>query len=354
MSSRRKNEVSGRVQTVLGPIESSDLGVTVAHEHLLLDITCYTVQAEHATGRALRDSPVQIDMLGDLPSRFLYSLENMRLLDERVALQEVLRFRRAGGDSVVETTSATIGRDPLAYARISRATGLNVVMGSGYYVSVSHPPDMAERTVDSIAEEIVRDLTVGVGETGIRSGVIGEVGCSFPLHPDERKSLVASGIAQRETGAPVTLHTGGPREAKCEILDALLEGGANPRKVIFGHSDGYLDPDDLRALAEVGCYIQLDVFGWEDTSIERILPGFRFTNDAERLQSIANIAEMGYIDHVLVAQDVCQPWQYVCMGGKGYAHHLESIVPRMRRLGFADEDLRRIFVDNPARALAFE
>ena len=293
-------------------------------------------------------------MLGDLPSRFLYSLENMRLLDERVALQEVLRFRRAGGDSVVETTSATIGRDPLAYARISRATGLNVVMGSGYYVSVSHPPDMAKRTVDSIAEEIVRDLTVGVGETGIRSGIIGEVGCSFPLHPDERKSLVASGIAQRETGAPVTLHTGGPREAKCEILDALLEGGANPRKVIFGHSDGYLDPDDLRTLAEAGCYIQLDVFGWEDTSIERILPGFRFTNDAERLQSIANIAEMGYIDHVLVAQDVCQPWQYVRMGGKGYAHHLESIVPRMRRLGFADEDLRRIFVDNPARALAFE
>ncbi len=293
------------MQTVLGPIDPFELGITVTHEHLLLDITCYTVEAEHATGRAFRDAPITMDMLGDLPSRFQYSLENMRLLDERTATEEVLRFRHAGGRSVVDTTSANIARDPLAYARISRATGLNVVMGAGYYVSVSLPHDMPDRTVDSIAGEIVRDVTVGVGDTGVKSGVIGEIGCSFPLHPQEKKSLYASGMAQKETGAPLTLHTGGPRAAKDEILRVLLEAGANPAKIIFGHSDGYVDPDDLRALAEAGCYIQLDVFGWEDTSIERVMPGVRFTTDAERLQSIANIAEMGFIDRVMVGQDVC-------------------------------------------------
>ncbi len=348
------SELSGKVQTVLGPVEPSELGITVTHEHLLLDITCYTVEAEHATGRAFRDAPITMDVLGDLPSRFQYSLENMRLLDEQTAMEEVLRFRHAGGQSVVDTTSANISRDPLACARISRATGLNVVMGAGYYVSVSHPADMADKTVDSIAEEIVRDVTVGVGSTGIKSGIIGEIGCSMPLHPQERKSLFASGMAQKETGAPLSLHSGGPKGSKNETLDILLEAGANPKKVIFGHSDDLMDRDGLRALGEAGCYIQLDVFGWEDTSLERVVPGVRFTTDAERLQIIATIAEMGFIDRVLVAQDVCQPWQHVRKGGKGFAHHLENIVPRMRRMGLTESDLEKIFVENPASALAFE
>jgi phosphotriesterase-related protein len=348
------SDISGKVQTVLGPIDPSELGITVTHEHLLLDITCYTVEAEHATGRAFRDAPITMDMLGDLPSRFLYSLENMRLLDDQTATEEVLRFRHAGGGSVVDTTSANIARDPLAYARISRATGLNVVMGAGYYVSVSLPDDMPDRTADSITEEIVRDLTVGVGDTGVRSGVIGEIGCSLPLHPQEKKSVYASGMAQKETGAPLTLHSPGDWKAKHEVLQVLLEAGANPQKIIFGHSDGFRDRDGLRALAEAGCYIQLDVFGWEDTSLERVMPGVRFTSDAERLEIIADVAEMGFIDRVMVGQDVCQPWQYARNGGKGFSHHLENIVPRMRGLGFTEADLHKIFVENPARAFAFE
>jgi phosphotriesterase-related protein len=348
------SDISGKVQTVLGPIDPSELGVTVTHEHLLLDITCYTVEAEHATGRVFRDAPITMDMLGDLPSRFQYSLENMRLLDEQTATQEVLRFKHAGGQSVVDTTSANIARDPLAYARISRATGLNVVMGSGYYVSVSLPDDMATRTADSIAAEIVRDVTVGVGDTGVKSGIIGEIGCSIPLHPQEKKSVYASGIAQKETGAPLTLHAPDDRALREQVLQTLLEAGANPEKVIFGHSDGFRDRDGIRALAEAGCYIQLDVFGWEDTSLERVMPEVCFTTDTERLEIIASIAEMGFIDQVMVAQDVCQPWQYVGKGGKGFAHHLENLIPRMRKLGFTEADLHKIFVENPARALAFE
>ena len=291
------NDISGKVQTVLGVISPTELGITVAHEHLLLDITCYTVQAEHATGRALRDAPITMAGLGKLPDHFQYSLENMRLLDERIAIQEAMNYCHWGGQSVVDATSATIARDPLAYARISRATGLNVIMGSGYYVAVSHPPDMADRSIDSIADEIIRDIKLGVGDTGIKSGIIGEIGCSLPLHSDEKKSLFASGLAQNETGAPLTLHTGGPRAAKDEILSTLTDSGANPEKVIFGHSDGYEDIEGLRVLAEAGCYIQLDVFGWEDTSIDLLFPGeVGFTNDSERLRSMATVAEMWFID----------------------------------------------------------
>jgi phosphotriesterase-related protein len=80
----------------------------------------------------------------------------------------------------------------------------------------------------------------------------------------------------------------------------------------------------------------------------------RFTTDAEKLKIIATVAEMGFIDQILVAQDVCQPWQYVRKGGKGFAHHLENLIPRMRKMGFTEADLHKIFVENPARALAFE
>ena len=86
-----------------------------------------------------------------------------------------MEFRYHGGGSIVEVTSIGIRRDPLAMARVSQATGLNVVMGSGWYQKLYHPADMDQRTVEDMTDEIIRDVTVGVGGTAIRSGIIGEV-----------------------------------------------------------------------------------------------------------------------------------------------------------------------------------
>jgi phosphotriesterase-related protein len=324
------------------------------HEHLLLDLTCYLRRPDEASLRAYWDRPVTMDWLGNFPALFWHSVENMRLLDERAAIEEVLKYRYAGGGALADTTSMGIARDPLALARISRATGLKVVMGGSYYVSLSHPADMDKRTEDSIARQIIRDVKEGVGDTGVRSGLIGEVGCSdWPLPKNERKALRASGTAQAETGAPVSIHTASGEEAKHGILDILADGGADPRHVIMGHLDSYTDRRALKRLAQTGCFMEIDVFGWEHSALEGSYEGVDWTTDAQRIDNIQYLIEQGHVGQILIAQDVCQKWMYTRYGGKGFAHILENIVPRMRKRGFTDAHLKAILVDNPARALTF-
>ena len=107
--------------------------------------------------------------------------------DAVLATREAARFKATGSGTIVDVTSIGIDRNPKALAEISRAAGVNVVIGAGYYVGPAHPGDFSSRTLDSITEEIVRDVQVGVGDAGVRSGIIGEVGCSWPRTDNEKK-----------------------------------------------------------------------------------------------------------------------------------------------------------------------
>ena len=147
--------LTGKVQTVLGPIEPVALGITQTHEHLLIDMGCYFAAPAEASERAWIHKPLTMDGLGWAWRRFAYYLDFQQLLDVQVAIEEISRYKYAGGNSLVDATSVGIARDPLALTRISRATGLNVIMGSSYYVPVSYPPDMDQRSEDEIFEKIV-------------------------------------------------------------------------------------------------------------------------------------------------------------------------------------------------------
>ena len=131
------------VNTVLGPIAPEQLGVTLMHEHLLLDATPWFREPEAASLRAVAYQPVSIEVLGLLRNDPFMCRDNCELLDEATATEEVRRFRLAGGDTVVDPTCRGIGRDPRALQRIARATGLHVVMGTGYYLEPAHPPPRA-------------------------------------------------------------------------------------------------------------------------------------------------------------------------------------------------------------------
>ncbi len=345
---------SGKIQTVLGTIEPEALGVTLTHEHLLIDLECYFELPEEASERAWVHAPVTMDRLGGLTKRF-YNLDNMKLLDTQVAIEEVLPYKYAGGHSLVDTTSIGISRDPLALARISRATGLNVIMGASHYVPLSYPDDMDSRSEEDIADEIIRDVTVGVGDTGVRSGVIGEVGNFWPMTDNQRKVLRASGYAQKETGAAVTIHPGTDTASPPQILGVLVDAGADPGKVIMGHLDSYNDTGMLEELVDAGCYVQWDIFGFEDSSFDSLAgqPIEPFT-DVQRMQKMEFMAEQGFGDRILAAHDVCVKRHYRRYGGKSYDHILDNVVPRMRRRGFSQDLIRNILVENPRRALTFK
>ena len=178
------------------------------HEHLLIDTTCYYKESDYASNRSFKNIAFTPELTSKSHDLYIHHLDGARMYSESEAIKEVSAYKNSGGNSLVDTTSVGIGRDPLALARISRASKLNVIMGSSYYVTNSHPPNMDDKTQSQITDEIVRDITIGVNDTNIRSGIIGEVGNFWPLTQNEIKVLRASGNAQKETGAPITIHSG--------------------------------------------------------------------------------------------------------------------------------------------------
>ncbi|MBM3945530.1 MAG: hypothetical protein FJ317_08615 [SAR202 cluster bacterium] len=350
-----KSKLSGKVQTVLGPIEPDQLGITLTHEHLLIDLGCYFKTPEEASERAWINAPLTMDKLGKAAPRWSYTLHNQQLLDEKVAIEEVMRFKLEGGGSLVEATSIGIARDPLAWARISRATGLNVIMGASHYVPVSYPAGIDKRSEDEITAYIVRDVTVGVGDTGVRSGIIGEVGNFWPSDKTQDKVLRASARAQKETGAPILIHPGFAMESPPHILNVLSEAGADLSRVIMGHLDIFADRAWFKDLASSGCYMEFDNWGFEDTTAGSVAhQSIAVPSDVQRMEMYEFLLDQGFGEKLVVAQDVCFKMQYARYGGKSYDHILGNLVPRMRKRGWSDKQINDILVENPKRVLTFK
>jgi phosphotriesterase-related protein len=212
---------------------------------------------------------------------------------------------------------------------------------------------MDARSEDAIVDEIVRDVVDGVRQTGVRAGVIGEVGCSWPLTGNERKVLRASGRAQRRTGAPLLVHPGRNEAAPAEIVAVLREVHGDLSRTIIGHIERTIfEPSAMRKLAETGCVLEFDLFGREH-SYYKHSPDIDMINDAQRLKLLAGLIGEGLGRQIVMAQDTAAKTHLVRYGGCGYAHILENIVPRMRARGFREEDLQAMLVDTPRRLLGF-
>ena len=345
----------GKAQTVLGPVRPEHLGPTMTHEHLVIDLSpLYLANVpKEASRRGKFFAPLSIELLGALKYGGQTNVDNVRLLDVQTAIDEAALYKQAGGGTIVEATSVGLGRDPRALARISRATALHVVMGASYYVEPSYPSKMDDRSEDDIVEEIVRDVLMGVDDTEIRSGVIGEVGCSWPMTANERKVLRASGRAQLISGAPLMVHPGRNEMAPLEIIDVLREVKADLSRTIVCHLDRTVaERATLKQLAETGCILEYDLFGTE-YSYYRLQPQFDMPSDAQRIQWLAWLIAEGHGHQITVSHDIDAKYSLVRYGGFGYAHILENIVPRLRKKGFKEADIQAIVVENPRRVLTF-
>ena len=346
------SDISGKVQTVLGPVEPSDLGITLSHEHLVYDFSANFEEPVDPDLKSLAAAPVSMGILGWLRHNWRCNLDNLSFQDVDTASEEVSHFAKAGGKTVVDTTSIGIGRNPKALVSISRATGLNIVMGAGYYVANSHPPEMDRLTEDDIASEIARDITDGVDGTGIKSGLIGEIGCSWPLHPNERKVLRAAARAHLETGAPLSIHPGRSEEAPFEIVEELRSVGADLSRTIICHIGRTIyDIEKLAALARTGVVLEWDLFGHEDTHYpfnEAPTP-----TDAQRIAQIKWLIDQGFQEQVVVSHDICTKQRLVRYGGHGFAHILRYVLPRMRRAGIGEEQIELMLQATPRRVFAF-
>jgi len=346
--------MKGQVMSVLGPLAPDAIGITMMHEHLLSDLQGAFVEPQnHVPERNEAHQPIELSNLSWVLRNWANNRDNLVLSDVDLAVEEVNLFKQFGGGTLVDATSKGLGRKPKELRTISKRTGINVVMGCSYYHARFHPTNMNELTQDQIAAEIIRDITEGVDDTGIRAGIIGEVGCSWPLHPNEIKVLRASTTAQLETGAPISIHPGLHVDSPFRILDVLSAAGANIERVIMGHIErtNFENRQDLLRLANTGCYLEYDWFGV-------VLPTFPYgpvgvPSDGARIQEIGFLVSEGFRKKVLVSQDICLKTRLTAYGGPGYAHITRYVQEWMREMNFDAEVIDDLLINNPAEILTF-
>ncbi|XP_033114628.1 phosphotriesterase-related protein-like [Anneissia japonica] len=350
-------ELKGKIQTVLGPIDPSTLGRTLTHEHLHMTYTsCF--QAPRDEDREMIDAPIVMRNLNHI-KHFPYSNKaNLNLhSDGDAIIEELEMFKKRGGSCIVEVSPIGIGRNIKTLADYSKKTGVHIVSGTGYYLACSMPPEMDTMKEEEIVAGMKYDLTEGADGTDFKCGVIGEVGCSWPLHPNEKKVLRAAGITQSELGCPVIIHPGRnekhPELAPTEHLRIFQEAGGVASHTVMSHLDRCCQtPETVEEFAKLGCYLEYDLFG-NECSYYQTVPTIDFISDAQRISLIKGLVDEGYVDKIVIAHDIHTRHRLLKYGGHGYSHILENVVPKMLVKGMSQENIDKILIDNPRSWLTY-
>jgi phosphotriesterase-related protein len=335
-------------------IDGDSLATTMVHEHLLYDSSSHFKRPALEIEKKQAFKPVRLENLYLVRLNPFCNRDNLILQDVPLAIKEALLFKAAGGNTIVDVTmSQDLGRNPRGLANIARQTGLNIIMGTGYFEEAYHPSEVTILTDQQMTDKFIRDITVGVEDTGIKAGIIGEIGNSVPLTQNERKVLRCCAAAQNQTGVAIYIHPGPDDEVALEISKVLKEAGAKPDRVIIGHMDLFnMSSTTCRKLMDTGCYIGFDNFGHEGFSKILHIPRYFHTNDINSITEIIDLIKDGYIKQILISQDAATKERLASYGGTGYAHILRDIVPIMRIKGLSDSQIHTLLVENPKRILS--
>jgi phosphotriesterase-related protein len=337
---------AGRIRTVLGDIAPDSLGVTLMHEHILCDITPPALR-----GRPELEAPITLANRYDIDHGRVPHAGKTKLLDRDLAASEVAAFAAVGGQAIVELTIGGIAPDPLGLAEVSRRTGVQVVMGCGHYVQAFHTPDLAARSVEDFAREMVAAVRDGAWATEVRAGIIGEIGCSETWTDQEKRVMAGAVLAQQETGAALTIHPGVVPDQPQEIVAFVRAHGGEVSRTIIDHVDRTIfDAERLFRLADTGCVLEFDLFGFEQAYWS--YAPIHMPNDGTRIAMIRALFDRGHGAQVAISQDICRLTRLLAHGGHGYGHILRNVLPLMRERGFTEDELHQIMVRTPRRLLA--
>jgi phosphotriesterase-related protein len=343
------------VVTVLGPVKTDELGIVLPHEHLFIDLRNQFTEPEEISKKVLADQQVSIRNLGILRRNPYAVKDNLLLSDLELAEKELKEFKKAGGKTIVDATSQGLGRDPHLLKSLALSTGLNVIAGSGYYTYDTHPPDMAKKTIKELADEIIEDLTIGIKKSEVKAGVIGELGTSREIHPNEKKVLLAAAKAHNETGAPILVHIYPWASNGREVVDIFSEEGVQLDKVVICHSDVSIDLEYMKDIMSRGALIEFDNFGKEFyiAPEDRKFAGGVFATDIERVRALRYLIDEGFEKQILISNDICLKIMLHRYGGWGYDHILRNIVPMMIDEGIDKTTINLLVKENPKKWLNF-
>jgi phosphotriesterase-related protein len=307
-----------QIMTVLGPIPPQELGLTLPHEHIFIDLTAFPGGSTIGGLDSLIDPARHTDIMID----------------------ELKAFQAVGGRSVVELTPRNAGGDVQAVKRVAQATGLNIIVGCGWYRASYMEEALRHRPTDELAEELIDEIENGIGGTDMRPGIIGEIGTNqYHLTALEERCLRAEAKAQRQTGLAITTHL--PKAGVAfEVLDILAEYDVPPDRVVIGHCDIYQDADYHAAIMDRGAYVQYDNI----RSYINIPLG-------ELDELVAELVGRGYAERMLLSHDVCWRSHLHHYGGGGFDYIAKTFIPKLKEKGVASEAIHTMTVENPKRVL---
>jgi phosphotriesterase-related protein len=339
---------SGLVMTVNGPLPSADLGVTLMHEHLTNDCACWWNPPKEPARQYLADHPITPDILSELMQDPFVNRRNLGMTGiADIVAGDLGYFTRLGGRTVVEPTCRGIGRDPVALRKIAAQAGVQVVMGSGYYLGTSLPDYFAGLSVGDIADQIVAEATMGTDGTDAKIGLIGEIGVGSEFMPEEERSLRGAAQAQVRTGLPLMVHLPAWFRLAHRVLDICAEEGADLRHTVLCHMNpSWMDATYQQELAARGAFIEYDMIGnlfyYADQAVD-------CPPDADCALAIKGLVEAGYGRQILLSQDVFLKCMLRHYGGNGYGFVIEHFLPRLKRLGLDPALVDSFMTVNPRR-----
>jgi phosphotriesterase-related protein len=314
-----------KVNTVLGTIPAAELGIVAIHEHI---------------GYGMPGSELDTEWWKTPEQAYEETVPKLR------------KFHDYGGRTFVDATGICNGRDPNYYQTLSAKTGVNIVACTGFVGGDTALAHFARASVDYLATVFIHEITVGIGNTGAKAGVI-KVGVSRggKMTELDKRIYRAAARAAVVTGVPILTHLAiDPQPA----IDIFHEEGLDLDRVLFGHADDGLNapitPHDH--IYAQGGRIGFDTFGYD---LELPDPPFWGRKRAERMAHFKQLLDKGYLDKLMVGVDAnCSPLGWPGVKGHTVNYLFEDMIPDMKEIGIDDDTIHHLLVESPAEFLGMK
>ncbi len=337
-----RNRMQSTVESVTGPVGPDDLGLTLPHEHVFINMTPTEPRDGYMT--VWEERVADIERFKSAGGRTLFDVTNAELSDRAAPVY----FDRDPAHVVKDPiTGSRSVANVLATKAIAEETGVTVILGTGHYFDHYFDVDWFERnSTAQIAEYLVADLEDEIPGTGVRAGFVGEVASDLPyITAREERSFRASGRAAARTGAMVTTHAPTFPTGETQI-DFLTSEGVAPERIVIGHTDTVKSLEYSVDLLRRGVYIEYDC-------MMAVKSGGAIAEHEmrRRVEYLRDLVEMGYAERILLSHDVSQRSHQAAHGGPGLTFVFEEFAEAAVAAGVERDALALMNTDNPRRVL---
>lgn len=330
------------VESVTGPLTPDELGVTLPHEHVYINMTLTTPQDGYLN--VADEMADELALYRAAGGTTVIDMTNGELSDYAAPIgwsddiREMQQNARTGSRSVANV---------LATKEMAERTGVQVILGTGHYYDTYLDKTWFDRnSTNTIADFLIADLVDEIPGTGVRAGIIGEIASDLShITATEERSFRAAARASRETGAMISTHAATFPTGLAQ-LEIITEEGVDPSRVVIGHADTVKSVDYSLEIVRRGAFVEFDCL-----MTCRIGGNLIRHQIDRRIDYLKALIDAGYAHRLLLSQDVCQRSHMRALGGPGYTFLFEEFRTLALEAGISAETLDQIHRDNPRRAV---